>query len=136
MPEFPDPAIESETIRRMASEEVMLSLTQAEVEALHNMLNSLLEEIRQISPRDRAGAEPEVSVVVRSGRDDRPDDADGPNDCRSSTPARADRRRGDAVGPGPDRTAQRHAPRLHHGDARPGPRRRRGGRPEDCRGPG
>jgi hypothetical protein len=64
MPEFPDPAIEVETIRRIASEDVMLSLTQAEVEALHNMLNSLVEEIRQISPRDRAGAEPEVSVVV------------------------------------------------------------------------
>jgi len=64
MPEFPDPAIEVETIRRIASEDVMLSLTKAEVEALHNMLNSLLEEIRQISPRDRAGAEPEVSIVV------------------------------------------------------------------------
>ena len=64
MPEFPDPAIEVETIRRIASEDVMLSLTKAEVEALHNMLNSLLEEIRQISPGDRAGAEPEVSIVV------------------------------------------------------------------------
>ena len=64
MPEFPDPVIEVETIRRIASEDVMLSLTQAEVEALHNMLNSLVEEIRQISPRDRAGAEPEVGVVV------------------------------------------------------------------------
>jgi hypothetical protein len=64
MPEFPGPAIEVETIRRIASEDVTLSLTQAEVEALHNVLNSLVEEIRQISPRDRAGAEPEVSIVV------------------------------------------------------------------------
>jgi hypothetical protein len=65
MPEAPQPALEAETIRRMASEEVMLSLTQTEVEAIHNLLISLLEEIRQISPRDRAGAEPEVSVVVQ-----------------------------------------------------------------------
>jgi len=64
MPEAPNPALEAETIRRIASEEVLLSLTQAEVEALHDMLNSLIEEIRQVSPRDRAGAEPEVSVVV------------------------------------------------------------------------
>jgi hypothetical protein len=64
MPEFPEPVIELETIRRIASEDLMLSLAQAEVEALHNMLNSLVEEIRQISPRDRAGAEPEVSIVV------------------------------------------------------------------------
>jgi hypothetical protein len=64
MPEAPKPALEAETVRRMASEEVMLSLTQAEVEAIHNMLNSLLEEIRQIAPRDRAGAEPEASIVV------------------------------------------------------------------------
>jgi hypothetical protein len=64
MPEFLDPVIEVETIRRIAGEGVMLSLTQAEVEALHTMLNSLVEEIRQISARDRAGAEPEVSIVV------------------------------------------------------------------------
>jgi hypothetical protein len=64
MPEFLDPVIEVETIRRIAGEDVKLSLTQAEVEALHTMLNSLVEEIRQISPRDRAGAEPEVSIVV------------------------------------------------------------------------
>jgi hypothetical protein len=64
MPEFLDPVIAVETIRRIAGEDVMLSLTQAEVEALHTMLNSLVEEIRQISPRDRAGAEPEVSIVV------------------------------------------------------------------------
>jgi hypothetical protein len=64
MPEFLDPVIEVETIRRIAGEDVKLFLTQAEVEALHNVLNSLVEEIRQISPRDRAGAEPEVSIVV------------------------------------------------------------------------
>jgi hypothetical protein len=65
MPEAPKPALEAETIRRMASEQVMISLTQAEVEELHNLLNSLLEEIRQISQRDRAGVEPESGVVVQ-----------------------------------------------------------------------
>jgi hypothetical protein len=65
MPEAPKPALEAETIRRMASEELMLSLTQTEVEALHSLLNSLVEEIRQISPRDRSGAEPEMGVVVQ-----------------------------------------------------------------------
>jgi hypothetical protein len=64
MPDVPNPALDAETIRRMASEEVMLSLTPAEVDAVHSLLNPLLEEIRQISPRDRAGAEPEVSVIV------------------------------------------------------------------------
>jgi hypothetical protein len=64
MPEAPKPALAAETIRRMASEEVMNSLTQNEVEKLHNLLHSLLEEIRQISPSDRAGAEPEAGVVV------------------------------------------------------------------------
>ena len=39
MPEAPNPALEAETIRRMASEEVMLPLTPAEVDALHNLLN-------------------------------------------------------------------------------------------------
>ena len=33
MPDAPKPALEAETIRRMASEEVMLSLTPAEVDA-------------------------------------------------------------------------------------------------------
>jgi hypothetical protein len=42
MPEASKSALEAETIRRMASEEVLLSLTQTEVEALHNLLNSLL----------------------------------------------------------------------------------------------
>ncbi len=65
MPEAPKAALEAETIRRVASEEVMISLTQAEVDELHNLLNSLLEEIRQISPRDRAGAEPEAGIVVQ-----------------------------------------------------------------------
>ena len=64
MPDVPNPSLDAETIRRMASQEVMLSLTPAEVDALHTLLNSLLDEIRQISPRDRAGVEPEISVTV------------------------------------------------------------------------
>ena len=65
MPEHLVPALDLQTIRRMATEELLLSLTPAEVEALHPLLNSLLEEIRQVSPRDRAGAEPEPTVVVQ-----------------------------------------------------------------------
>jgi len=64
MPEVPGPAFEAETIRRMADEEVALPLEVAELDALHTLLNQLLDEIRQISPRDRAGAEPETSVRV------------------------------------------------------------------------
>jgi hypothetical protein len=64
MPDLPQPAVDADTIRRIASQAVMLPLTPAEVDALHTLLNSLLDEISQISPRDRAGAEPEVSVTV------------------------------------------------------------------------
>jgi hypothetical protein len=64
MPDVPNPALDAETIRRIASEEVMLSLAPAEFDAILSVLNPLLAEIRQISPRDRAGAEPEVSVIV------------------------------------------------------------------------
>jgi hypothetical protein len=64
MPEAPNPPLDAETIRRMAREEVMLGLTPAEVDAVHTVLNSLLEEIRQIAPADRAGPEPELRVVV------------------------------------------------------------------------
>ncbi len=59
-----DPAIEAETIRRMASEEVRIAVSPAEVEALRSLLNSLLDEIGRIAPADRAGAEPEVSITV------------------------------------------------------------------------
>lgn len=49
----------------MAAEELLLVLAPAEVDALHPLLNSLLEEIRQVSTRDRAGAEPQSTVVVQ-----------------------------------------------------------------------
>jgi hypothetical protein len=65
MPEHLNPPLDRETIRRMATEEVLLVLTPAEVDALHTLLNPLLEEIRQVSPRDLAGAEPEPTVVVQ-----------------------------------------------------------------------
>jgi hypothetical protein len=64
MPEAPNPALDVETIRRMAREDLLLGVTPAEVDALHTVLNSLLEEIRQIAPRDRADAEPEGRIVV------------------------------------------------------------------------
>ena len=42
MPEHLNPALDRETIRRMATEELLLALTPAEIEALHPLLNSLL----------------------------------------------------------------------------------------------
>jgi hypothetical protein len=64
MPEFPDPVLDVETIRRIASEDVMLPLSPAELDAIHSVINGLIGEIRQVTLRDRAGAEPEVSIVV------------------------------------------------------------------------
>jgi hypothetical protein len=65
MPEHLNSALDRQTIQRMATEGLLLVLTPAEVEALHPLLNSLLEEIRQVSTRDRAGAEPEPTVLVQ-----------------------------------------------------------------------
>jgi hypothetical protein len=64
MPNAPRPALEAETIRRMADEEVRLALRPSEVDALRTTLNGLLEEIGQIASSDRAGAEPEMSITV------------------------------------------------------------------------
>ena len=64
MPEAPDSALEAETIRRVASEQVLLPLTAAEVDAIETTLASLLEEIRRVAAGDRANAEPETSVIV------------------------------------------------------------------------
>jgi hypothetical protein len=60
----PSPALDAESIRRMAAELVGIALTPAEVDALRPLLNSLLEEIRQVRPGDRAGAEPEPSYTL------------------------------------------------------------------------
>jgi hypothetical protein len=65
MPEHLNSALDRQTIQRMATEELHLLLTPAEVEALHPLLNSLLEEIRQVSMRERAVAEPEPTVIVQ-----------------------------------------------------------------------
>jgi hypothetical protein len=51
MPEFPDPVIDVETIRRIAGEDVMLPLTPAELDAIHSVLNPLIGEIRQVTDR-------------------------------------------------------------------------------------
>ena len=64
MPDVPNPALEAETIRRMAAEEVKLALRPSEVEAVRTTLNGLLEEIGWIAPSDRAGVEPETSIMV------------------------------------------------------------------------
>ena len=66
MPDAPSPPLDAETIRRMASEEVRIELTPAEVDALRPLLNSLLDEIRRIAPGNRAGAEPEASITVQA----------------------------------------------------------------------
>jgi hypothetical protein len=64
MQEVHRPALDAETIRRQAAEEVLIALTRAEVDALHTLLNSLLDEIRAIAPSDRAGVEPETTIMV------------------------------------------------------------------------
>ncbi|MFI5456661.1 MAG: hypothetical protein ACHRXM_14530 [Isosphaerales bacterium] len=64
MPDAPNPALDAETIRRVASEQVRISLAPAEVDALQTLLNSLLDEIGLITSRDRASAEPETGVSV------------------------------------------------------------------------
>ena len=64
MPEDPGTSPDAETIRRVASEQVKLSLKPAEVDAIQTLLSSLLGEIRQVTTRDRATAEPEPVVTV------------------------------------------------------------------------
>jgi hypothetical protein len=64
MRDVPNPLLAAETIRRVASEQVRISLTPAEVDALETLLNSLLDEIGQIKLPDRATAEPEATVTV------------------------------------------------------------------------
>ncbi len=61
---MPDPALEAEPVRRMASEEIRIAISPAEIEAVRSLLNSLLDEIDRITPADRAGAEPETSIIV------------------------------------------------------------------------
>jgi len=64
MPDVPNPSLDAETIRRVASEQVRIALTPAEVDALQALLKSLLEEIGQVTSRDRGSAEPETGVTV------------------------------------------------------------------------
>jgi hypothetical protein len=64
MADNPKPSLEAETIRRIARERVRVALTPAEVDALQTLLNSLLEEIGQVTLPDRAGAEPGMAQGV------------------------------------------------------------------------
>ena len=64
MPQVVSPPLTSETISRVAIEDVRLPLSPAEIDALRGLLNPLLDEIRQITPRDVAGSEPEAAIVV------------------------------------------------------------------------
>ncbi len=64
MQDVPNPTLDAETIRRMASEEVPLALSPPEVEALRSTLKGLLEEIGRVTLADRAGSEPETRVIL------------------------------------------------------------------------
>ncbi len=64
MPDDVERLLSAETLRRMAREHVQLDLTDREVEALLPVVRSLLAEIGQIAPADRAGAEPEGVIVL------------------------------------------------------------------------
>jgi hypothetical protein len=65
MPDRPDPPIDDETIARFAKEQVKITLTHSEVGAVKTLLDGLLDEIGQISLRDRGSAEPETSIIVQ-----------------------------------------------------------------------
>jgi hypothetical protein len=64
MPDEPAPDLDPETIRRMAANEVKIALSPGEVDNLSKLLGPLLEEIRKVTPADRAGAEPEGHFVL------------------------------------------------------------------------
>ncbi len=64
MQDVPNPALDAGTIRSMAAEVVRIALTTAEVDAVRTTLASLLDEIRGIAPSDRAGLEPETTIMV------------------------------------------------------------------------
>ena len=65
MPEPPKPALEAETIRRWASEQVEIALAPGEIDALKTLLNDLLDEIRLMKQSDRGSVEPESGIVVQ-----------------------------------------------------------------------
>jgi hypothetical protein len=64
MPDELAPELDAETIRRMAVHQVKIALSPGEVDALSKQLGPLLDEIRKVTPADRAGAEPEGSFVL------------------------------------------------------------------------
>jgi hypothetical protein len=65
MPDLPKPALEAETIRRWASEQVEIALAPGEIDALKTLLNDLLDEIRLMKQSDRGSVEPESGIVVQ-----------------------------------------------------------------------
>jgi hypothetical protein len=64
MQDVPKPALDAGTIRNMAAEVVRIVLMPAEVDSVRTTLASLLDEIGAIGPGDRAGVEPEPTVMV------------------------------------------------------------------------
>ncbi len=65
MSDVAKPAVEAETIRRCATEQVQISLSPSEIDAVKTLLGDLLEEIHQIKQSDRRSVEPESGVVVQ-----------------------------------------------------------------------
>jgi hypothetical protein len=64
MLEATEPPLDIETIRRIAREQVGISLSNDEVAAIKTLLDGLLAEIRLIAMSDRASAEPETVAIV------------------------------------------------------------------------
>jgi hypothetical protein len=64
MPQDPAPALDAEFIRHMASEQVRIALAPPDLDAVRMQVNGLLEEIRHVTLRDRATADPEPIVAL------------------------------------------------------------------------
>lgn len=65
MPDLAKPTLEPETIRRVGSEQLAISLAPAEIDAIATVLNGLLDEMRTMTPNERGSVEPESGVVVQ-----------------------------------------------------------------------
>ncbi|MEO6810443.1 MAG: hypothetical protein ABI353_15115 [Isosphaeraceae bacterium] len=56
-----DRTVSAETVHRMASELIGLDLNDIEIHALLPLLRSLMDEIDDVGPDDRDGAEPAMT---------------------------------------------------------------------------
>jgi hypothetical protein len=64
MSDAADRPLDTETIRRFASEQVRITLGNDEVAAIKALLDGLLAEIRLVAPSDRGSTEPEIGVIL------------------------------------------------------------------------